>query len=59
VATQRFAHVHGLRMAYRKIGSGAPIVFLHGNPTSSHLWRTVLDAVAGRGRCPANPAGPP
>ncbi|WP_189710898.1 haloalkane dehalogenase [Streptomyces anandii] len=34
---------------YRELGSGAPIVFLHGNPTSSHLWRNVLPAV-GRGR---------
>ncbi|WP_017537745.1 haloalkane dehalogenase [Nocardiopsis halophila] len=36
-------------IAHRERGSGAPIVFLHGNPTSSHLWRNVLPAV-GRGR---------
>ncbi|MGW0785505.1 haloalkane dehalogenase [Streptomyces sp. NPDC002913] len=36
-------------IVHRELGSGAPIVFLHGNPTSSHLWRNVLPAV-GRGR---------
>ncbi|MEU7835362.1 haloalkane dehalogenase [Nonomuraea sp. NPDC049129] len=34
---------------YRESGAGAPIVFLHGNPTSSHLWREVMPAV-GPGR---------
>ena len=38
-------------MAYREVGRGDPIVFLHGNPTSSYLWRRVLEPVAGRGRC--------
>lgn len=38
-------------MAYREQGTGAPIVFLHGNPTSSHLWRRVMPHVAGLGRC--------
>jgi hypothetical protein len=36
-ASLRSAPVHGLRMAYREVGSGEPIVFLHGNPTSSYL----------------------
>ncbi|MGW1895131.1 haloalkane dehalogenase [Streptomyces sp. NPDC002004] len=36
-------------IAHREHGSGTPIVFLHGNPTSSYLWRNVLPAV-GRGR---------
>src|SRR3989449_8281427 len=30
---------------------GDPIVFLHGNPTSSYLWRNVIPHVAARGRC--------
>ncbi|HET6291719.1 MAG TPA: haloalkane dehalogenase [Kribbella sp.] len=30
---------------YRETGSGAPVVFLHGNPTSSYLWRHILAAV--------------
>src|SRR6185369_9004314 len=45
--------VLGLRMAYRACGRGDPIVFSHGNPTSSYLWRAVLDAVAHLGRCVA------
>ena len=47
----RYAQVHGLRMAYREVGTGDPIVFLHGNPTSSYLWRHVLDQVAPLGLC--------
>uniref|UniRef100_A0AAU2JMR1 Haloalkane dehalogenase n=1 Tax=Streptomyces sp. NBC_00049 TaxID=2903617 RepID=A0AAU2JMR1_9ACTN len=35
---------------YRELGAGTPMVFLHGNPTSSHLWRHVLPAVGDRGR---------
>ena len=38
-------------IAFRDVGSGAPIVFLHGNPLSSRVWRDVLPAVAERGRC--------
>jgi haloalkane dehalogenase len=38
-------------MAYRECGQGDPVVFLHGNPTSSYLWRNVLDWVAPHGRC--------
>ncbi|NOT54252.1 MAG: haloalkane dehalogenase [Deltaproteobacteria bacterium] len=38
-------------MAYMDVGSGDPIVFLHGNPTSSYLWRNVIPHVEGRGRC--------
>ena len=51
VASIRYARVHGLRMASREVGHGDPIVFLHGNPTSSYLWRDVLGRVAHRGRC--------
>src|SRR5687767_14434510 len=32
-------------ISYREFGAGAPMVFLHGNPTSSHLWRHILPAV--------------
>jgi haloalkane dehalogenase len=38
-------------MAYIDTGTGAPIVFLHGNPTSSYLWRNIIPHVEGRGRC--------
>ena len=37
-------------MFHRETGEGAPIVFLHGNPTSSYLWRNILPAVGGPGR---------
>ncbi len=45
------ATVDGLTMAYVEAGSGDPIVFLHGNPTSSYLWRNVIPHVEGLGRC--------
>lgn len=38
-------------MHYEQAGSGRPIVLLHGNPTSSYLWRSVIPALAGSGRC--------
>ncbi len=42
--------VEGSPMAYVERGRGDPIVFLHGNPTSSYLWRNVLPHLEGRGR---------
>jgi len=50
-AAKRFAPVLGGRMAYVESGAGRPIVLLHGNPTSSYLWRSVLPALEGLGRC--------
>ncbi len=38
-------------MAYDEVGEGDPIVFLHGNPTSSYLWRNVIPHVEHLGRC--------
>ncbi len=38
-------------MAYVDTGAGDPVVFLHGNPTSSYLWRNVIPHVEGLGRC--------
>jgi haloalkane dehalogenase len=43
--------VLGREMAYVEIGEGDPIVLLHGNPTSSYLWRNVLPHLQSRGRC--------
>jgi haloalkane dehalogenase len=43
--------VLGHEMAYVEVGSGDPIVFLHGNPTSSYLWRNILPYVQELGRC--------
>ena len=48
---KRRADVDGLDMAYVEEGSGDPVVFLHGNPTSSYLWRNVMPHVAPLGRC--------
>lgn len=48
---KKTATVQGKRMAYVEVGEGDPIVFLHGNPTSSYLWRNVIPHLAGRGRC--------
>lgn len=44
------ALVHGKSMAYYEAGEGDPIVFLHGNPTSSYLWRNIIPHVADMGR---------
>ena len=38
-------------MAYVDTGEGDPVVFLHGNPTSSYLWRNVIPHLAGQARC--------
>jgi haloalkane dehalogenase len=38
-------------MAYVEAGQGNPIVFLHGNPTSSYLWRSVIPHLESLGRC--------
>lgn len=43
--------VHGLNMAYVDEGEGDPIVFLHGNPSSSYQWRNVIPYLSGMGRC--------
>src|SRR5215510_12231089 len=43
--------VLGKDMAYVDVGEGDPIVLLHGNPTSSYLWRNVLPHLQPRGRC--------
>ena len=44
-------NVGGVEMAYVDTGKGEPIVFLHGNPTSSYLWRNVIPHLEGFGRC--------
>jgi len=39
------------KMAYVEIGKGPPIVFQHGNPTSSYLWRNIMPHLESHGRC--------
>jgi haloalkane dehalogenase len=48
---KKHVSVLGQRMAYVEMGSGDPIVFQHGNPTSSYLWRNIMPALAKQGRC--------
>ena len=43
--------VHGSEIHYVDEGSGDPILFLHGNPTSSYLWRNIIPHMTGLGRC--------
>ncbi|XEC95727.1 haloalkane dehalogenase [Paenibacillus tarimensis] len=43
--------VFGVEMAYVEEGSGDPIVFLHGNPASSYLWRNIMPYARKFGRC--------
>jgi haloalkane dehalogenase len=47
---KRFTLVNGYRLAHAELGSGDPIVLLHGNPTSSYLWREVMPPLARLGR---------
>src|SRR5438105_8381605 len=49
-AAKKFAEVNGSRMAYLDAGQGPAIVFQHGNPTSSYLWRNVMPHCEGLGR---------
>jgi len=48
---KKFVTALGARMAYVEVGRGDPIVFLHGNPTSSFLWRNVIPHLEDQGRC--------
>src|SRR6188472_2687753 len=43
--------VRDTTMAYVDVGEGDPIVFLHGNPTPSYLWRNIIPRVLPYGRC--------
>jgi haloalkane dehalogenase len=43
--------VDGSKMAYVEMGEGDPIIFQHGNPTSSYLWRNIMPKLTAFGRC--------
>jgi haloalkane dehalogenase len=49
--SKSYATVNGKRLAFHERGDGDAIVFLHGNPSSSYLWRNVIPHVADQGRC--------
>lgn len=42
----KYAEVMGFKIHYVEVGSGEPVLFFHGNPTSSYLWRNVIGPVA-------------
>jgi haloalkane dehalogenase len=44
-------HVIDSEIAYVDVGAGDPIVFIHGNPTSSYLWRNVIPHLSAHARC--------
>ena len=52
-AEKKTADIFGKKMSYLDVGEGDPIVFLHGNPTSSYLWRNIIPHVSQMGRCVA------
>lgn len=48
---KKYLEVMGRKMAYVEMGEGDPIIFQHGNPTSSYLWRNIMPHVQHLGRC--------
>lgn len=48
---KQFLEIDGVRMAYVEMGVGRPIIFQHGNPTSSFLWRNIMPQLEHLGRC--------
>ena len=49
-ATKKTIDVRGKKMSYIDEGQGDAIVFQHGNPTSSYLWRNIMPYCEGAGR---------
>ena len=49
--SKQYKTVLGKKMAYHEAGEGDPIVFLHGNPTSSYLWRNIIPHLSEKARC--------
>ena len=47
----KYVEILGSRMHYVDEGEGDPVLFLHGNPTSSYLWRNILPYLIPKGRC--------
>jgi haloalkane dehalogenase len=48
---RKYVAILGTQMAYVDVGVGDPIVFLHGNPTPSYLWRNIIPRLLPFGRC--------
>jgi haloalkane dehalogenase len=49
--SKQYRTVNGKQMAYHDTGAGEAVVFLHGNPTSSYLWRNIIPYVSTHARC--------
>ena len=49
--TKKKISIDNKNIAYAESGSGDPIIFLHGNPTSSYLWRNITPHLESQGRC--------
>ena len=48
---KKFIKINNKKMAYAEMGVGDPIIFQHGNPTSSYLWRNIMPHLKDMGRC--------
>ena len=48
---KRNINVYDKNMSYVEMGKGETILFLHGNPTSSYLWRNIMPYLMNKGRC--------
>ena len=49
--SKEFIEIDGKKIAFHQTGKGRSVVFLHGNPTSSYLWRNIIPIVSGNARC--------
>jgi haloalkane dehalogenase len=49
--TSKFIEINGSNIHYIEEGAGDPIVFIHGNPTSSYLWRNIIPYLTPHARC--------
>ena len=47
----KYIDINGSKMHYIDEGAGDPILFLHGNPTSSYLWRNIIPYLTPHARC--------
>ncbi len=48
---KKHASVRGLNMAWKELGAGPTLLFLHGNPTSSYLWRDIMEPLSADYHC--------
>ena len=47
----KYVDINSSKVHYIDVGSGDPILFLHGNPTSSYLWRNIIPHLQPHARC--------